>query len=109
LFVILASIFIAIAGQQAAYVQRLDKLRRAIKPQGFLNEATAAYFLVASGFWSFSLAVPSTLGFIFAHTDMASAPVRGMYQGFIITQFIGGWIFLMGGALLKFETRPYVE
>ena len=107
LLVILASVFIAIAGQQATYVHRLDKLRESPgKSQKFLNEANAAYFLVASGFWSFSLAVPSTFGLIKAHLDLSllreAEAIYGMYQWFIVTLFVGGWVLLMAGALLRF-------
>ena len=105
--VVLASIFIGLAAQQASYVTRLDELRnkRRLNPS---KEITAAYSLVSYGFWAFSCGVPTILGHIAVYLFWPDLhpPVYGVYQGVIAAVFIGGWLVLMAGALRRFETIP---
>jgi len=107
--VILASIFIALAAQQATYVIRLDERRRDERlDENRRVEATAAYFLVSCGFWAFSFAVPATFGLIGAYLLTEDLFTLGIYEAIIAILFVGGWIVLMAGALRRFGTpeRP---
>ena len=107
LLVILASIFIALAAQQAAYVNRLDDLRQEIREEcrQIPPQLTAAYLLVSLGFWAFSFAVPVILALIGIHFRGAGCEtIYGIYEATIAVLFVGGWIVLMAGALRRFQT-----
>lgn len=97
----LAAIFIALAAQQAAYVNRLQELRH--KTQRRAPEITAAYSLVSCGFWAFSCAVPVTLGLAAVYIWEKHTTSYGLYEVVIAILFAGGWILLMAGAFMRFE------
>lgn len=108
LLLTLAAIFIALASQQASHVNRLDNLREKYKRNVFPAVA-AAYYLVASGFWAFSFAVPVVVGLIWFHlssdAENKNPTIYGAYEWIIALLFVGGWIVLMAGALRTFTYR----
>ena len=109
LLVILASIFTALAAQQADYVNRLDKMRKRKEIEKKIAEATAAYFIISFGFWAFSFAVLATGGLIGAYLhNPGDLFALGIYEAIIAVLFVGGWIILIAGALRRFGTpgRP---
>lgn len=114
LLLTLAAIFVALASQQAAYVNRLyTHIKKYNKVDNDGKEMpvsiTAAYCLVAAGFWAFSFAVLVVFGLIGQYLLNGSGSERfnniyGTYEWAIALLFIGGWGALIAGALRHFPS-----